>query len=124
MPDFNEMYVDPSDSDADFGEINPPGSNITLTDYFRDDTALKFGSEEDQTMYFDCSLDNLVINHESGKISGSLLSVSNNEVEFFKFKANGAFNVRPVTSLPSEVAKGDVVVIDEGGEVKFYIGGE
>ena len=33
MPDFNEMYVDPSDSDADFGEINPPGSNITLTDY-------------------------------------------------------------------------------------------
>ena len=74
MPDFNEMYVDPSDSDADFGEINPPGSNITLTDYFRDDTALKFGTEEDQTMYFDSSLDNLVINHESGKISGSLLS--------------------------------------------------
>ena len=80
MPDFQEMYVDPSDSDADFGEINPPGSNITLTDYFRDDTALKFGTEEDQTMYFDSSLDNLVINHESGKISGSLLSVSNNEV--------------------------------------------
>ena len=48
MPDFQEMYTDPSGNDGFEEEVFPPGSNIALSDYFQDDVPLMFGTYQNQ----------------------------------------------------------------------------
>jgi len=120
MPDFTEMYTDPGSNDGFEEEVFPPGSTISLTDYFQDDIPLKFGTDEDQHLYFDPDLENVVLNYDTYKSSGSMFSISNNEVEMFKFNANGVLHLKPVASLPEHAESGDIVMTASG---KIYIGG-